>query len=102
MYRERTNVSAREKQWLHHERIRGDRYALAPDGYYRLVVQLGQSRVAERRKENLVDQFRAEPAAAAVPEQHCVLRGKRRGATEFHDRLDERRHYFPNRPSRGD
>ena len=64
--RERSDVTARKKQWLDDVGIGGECQSAAVDLNRSLIVETRENRVMERRKKNIVQQFRAELAAAPV------------------------------------
>ncbi len=70
--REPANIAAGEEDGRNHERIGREGEARTVDLEHRLIVELVQQRIAERRQEHLFDQLRGKLAAAAVPE-HDLL-----------------------------
>jgi hypothetical protein len=83
--RERADVSPAEQERLDNERIGGDRQANAIDGNDGLIFEAVQKRIAERGKKDLLEQFRAQLAAAAVAKQNALAGGKRHGTGKSHE-----------------
>ena len=60
------------------------------DVEHRLVVQLAQQRIIERRQEQVADQLRGEPSAAAVAHHDGLVLRQRQRAREC-ERFGSRR-----------
>jgi len=82
---EGADIAAREKQWLHYERIGGNGQTLAIYVYDCLVIEARQYRIPQCGQEDIADQLGAQFAAAAMPEQDGILGRERYGTAEFDD-----------------